>query len=61
LPRLGKMVAGDAGSYRYLAESIRKHPDQQTLVSMMQEAGFAKVDYYNLSAGVVALHIGIKA
>ena len=61
LPRLGKMVAGDAGSYRYLAESMRKHPDQQTLVSMMQEAGFAKVDYYNLSAGVVALHIGIKA
>lgn len=60
LPRLGKMFAGDAGSYRYLAESIRKHPDQETLTSTMQDAGFAKVDWYNLSAGVVALHIGVK-
>ena len=61
LPRLGQLVAGDADSYRYLAESIRKHPDQQTLSAMLAEAGFAKVDCYNLSAGIVALHIGIKA
>jgi demethylmenaquinone methyltransferase/2-methoxy-6-polyprenyl-1,4-benzoquinol methylase len=61
LPRLGKLVAGDADSYRYLAESIRQHPDQGTLKGMMEQAGFAKVDWNNLSAGVVALHIGLKA
>ncbi len=60
LPRLGRLVAGDANSYRYLAESIRQHPDQDTLKRMMEEAGFAKVDWHNLSAGIVALHIGLK-
>jgi len=60
LPRIGKVVAGDAESYRYLAESIRMHPGQQELKSMMKAAGFAHVDVHNLSAGVVALHAGIK-
>jgi demethylmenaquinone methyltransferase/2-methoxy-6-polyprenyl-1,4-benzoquinol methylase len=60
LPRLGRMVAGDAQSYQYLAESIRMHPDQDTLAAMMREAGFAHVDWHNLTAGVVALHIGKK-
>ena len=60
LPRLGQMIAGDAESYRYLAESIRMHPDQQTLKAMMKTAGFGHVDVHNLSAGVVALHAGIK-
>jgi demethylmenaquinone methyltransferase/2-methoxy-6-polyprenyl-1,4-benzoquinol methylase len=60
LPRLGRMIAGDADSYRYLAESIRMHPDQQTLKSMMEDAGFDRVDYLNLSAGIVALHRGVK-
>lgn len=60
LPLMGKLLANDAESYQYLAESIRMHPDQETLKSMMQEAGFAKVDYYNLTAGVVALHKGWK-
>ncbi|MGC9162963.1 MAG: bifunctional demethylmenaquinone methyltransferase/2-methoxy-6-polyprenyl-1,4-benzoquinol methylase UbiE [Thiomonas sp.] len=60
LPRLGKLVAGDAQSYQYLAESIRMHPDQQTLAQMMRDAGFGHVDWYNLSAGIVALHIGQK-
>lgn len=59
LPRLGKLVAGDADSYRYLAESIRMHPDQETLKEMMIDAGLARVRYFNLSAGVVALHEGI--
>jgi demethylmenaquinone methyltransferase/2-methoxy-6-polyprenyl-1,4-benzoquinol methylase len=58
LPRLGKLVAGDEASYRYLAESIRMHPDQQTLQQMMRDAGFDSVDYYNLAAGVVAVHVG---
>jgi demethylmenaquinone methyltransferase/2-methoxy-6-polyprenyl-1,4-benzoquinol methylase len=58
LPRLGKLVAGDADSYRYLAESIRMHPDQEALKTMMQSAGFDRVDYYNLMAGVVAVHVG---
>ena len=53
-------VAGDADSYRYLAESIRMHPDQAELKAMMKEAGFGHVDVHNLSAGVVALHVGIK-
>jgi demethylmenaquinone methyltransferase/2-methoxy-6-polyprenyl-1,4-benzoquinol methylase len=60
LPRIGRFVAGDADSYRYLAESIRVHPDQETLKAMMKTAGFGHVDVHNLSAGVVALHVGIK-
>jgi demethylmenaquinone methyltransferase/2-methoxy-6-polyprenyl-1,4-benzoquinol methylase len=60
LPRLGKMVAGDDASYRYLAESIRMHPDQQTLKALMQQSGFAHVDIHNMSLGVVALHVGIR-
>lgn len=60
LPRLGQWVAGDAQSYQYLAESIRMHPDQQTLKSMMKSAGFGHVDVHNLTGGVVALHVGIK-
>jgi len=60
LPMMGKLLANDAESYRYLAESIRMHPDQETLKQMMQEAGFARVDYHNLSAGIVALHKGYK-
>jgi demethylmenaquinone methyltransferase / 2-methoxy-6-polyprenyl-1,4-benzoquinol methylase len=60
LPRLGKLIAGDAESYRYLAESIRMHPGQAELKAMMKTAGFGHVDVHNLSAGVVALHAGIK-
>jgi demethylmenaquinone methyltransferase/2-methoxy-6-polyprenyl-1,4-benzoquinol methylase len=60
LPVMGKLLANDAESYRYLAESIRMHPDQETLKQMMLEAGFDKVDYHNLTAGVVALHKGFK-
>ena len=60
LPRLGKLVANDAESYRYLVESIRMHPDQETLKRMMIEAGFGHCDYYNLSGGIVALHRGYK-
>ena len=60
LPLMGKLLANDADSYRYLAESIRMHPDQETLKQMMLEAGLGKVDYYNLAAGVVALHKGWK-
>ena len=60
LPRLGELIANDAESYRYLAESIRKHPDQATLKAMMESAGFASVDVRNLSAGVVAIHRGYK-
>jgi len=58
LPRLGRLVAGDEASYRYLAESIRMHPDQETLKGMMEQAGFESVEYHNLTAGVVALHVG---
>lgn len=58
LPRLGQLVAGDAASYRYLAESIRMHPDQETLKTMMEQAGFDRVEVSNLAAGVVALHLG---
>jgi demethylmenaquinone methyltransferase/2-methoxy-6-polyprenyl-1,4-benzoquinol methylase len=58
LPWLGQMVAGDAASYRYLAESIRKHPDQETLLGMMREAGLADCSYQNLSGGIVAVHRG---
>ncbi len=60
LPWLGKKIADDDASYRYLAESIRMHPDQETLKAMMEGAGFDKVDFFNLSAGVVALHRGFK-
>jgi demethylmenaquinone methyltransferase/2-methoxy-6-polyprenyl-1,4-benzoquinol methylase len=60
LPVMGKLLANDAESYRYLAESIRMHPDQETLKQMLLEAGFDKVDYHNLTAGVVALHKGFK-
>ncbi|HEY6087005.1 MAG TPA: bifunctional demethylmenaquinone methyltransferase/2-methoxy-6-polyprenyl-1,4-benzoquinol methylase UbiE [Burkholderiaceae bacterium] len=60
LPRLGQWVAGDGDSYRYLAESIRMHPDQSTLKAMMKAAGFGHVDVHNLSAGVVALHVGVR-
>jgi demethylmenaquinone methyltransferase/2-methoxy-6-polyprenyl-1,4-benzoquinol methylase len=60
LPRLGKWVAGDDASYRYLAESIRMHPDQATLKAMMEQAGFDRVEVHNLTAGVVALHLGYK-
>jgi demethylmenaquinone methyltransferase/2-methoxy-6-polyprenyl-1,4-benzoquinol methylase len=60
LPRLGAMIAGDAESYQYLAESIRKHPDQATLKAMMEVAGFARVDVRNLSAGIVAIHRGYR-
>jgi demethylmenaquinone methyltransferase / 2-methoxy-6-polyprenyl-1,4-benzoquinol methylase len=60
LPRLGQFVTGDADSYRYLAESIRVHPDQQALKAMMKDAGFGHVDVHNLAAGAVALHVGIR-
>ena len=60
LPKIGQWVADDADSYRYLAESIRMHPDQDALKAMMKAAGFGHVDVHNLSAGIVALHVGIK-
>ena len=60
LPRLGRLVAGDADSYRYLAESIRMHPGQEELKALMKRCGFGHVDYHNLTGGVVALHVGIK-
>ncbi len=60
LPRLGQAVAGDGDSYRYLAESIRMHPGQEELKTLMKKAGFGHVDYHNLTGGVVALHVGIK-
>lgn len=60
LPTLGKLVAGDSDSYQYLAESIRMHPDQETLKAMMEEAGFERCRYNNLAAGIVALHIGYR-
>ena len=60
LPVLGKAITGDAASYQYLAESIRMHPDQETLKQMMQTAGFERVEYFNITAGVVAVHRGYK-
>ena len=60
LPRLGQMLTGDSQSYRYLAESIRMHPPQAELKAMMKMAGFGHVDVHNMSAGVVALHVGLK-
>ncbi len=59
LPRLGGIISGDAASYRYLAESIRMHPDQETLAGMMREAGFDDARWHNLAGGVVALHVGV--
>ncbi len=60
MPLLGRLIAKDADSYRYLAESIRMHPDQATLKGMMKDAGFGHVDVHNLAGGIVALHVGIK-
>jgi demethylmenaquinone methyltransferase/2-methoxy-6-polyprenyl-1,4-benzoquinol methylase len=60
LPWLGEKVAGDAGAYRYLAESIRMHPDQQALAAMLERAGLKRVEYFNLAAGAVAVHRGYK-
>jgi demethylmenaquinone methyltransferase / 2-methoxy-6-polyprenyl-1,4-benzoquinol methylase len=60
LPVLGKAITGDAASYQYLAESIRMHPDQETLKQMLQTAGFERVEYFNMTAGVVAVHRGYK-
>jgi demethylmenaquinone methyltransferase/2-methoxy-6-polyprenyl-1,4-benzoquinol methylase len=60
LPKLGKLVANDDSSYQYLAESIRMHPGQEELKTLMQKEGFGHVDYHNLAGGVVALHVGIK-
>ncbi|MCC6562742.1 MAG: bifunctional demethylmenaquinone methyltransferase/2-methoxy-6-polyprenyl-1,4-benzoquinol methylase UbiE [Xanthomonadales bacterium] len=61
LPRLGQLIANDADSYQYLAESIRKHPNQETLKQMMREAGFDRAEYRNLNAGIVAIHSGWRA
>jgi demethylmenaquinone methyltransferase/2-methoxy-6-polyprenyl-1,4-benzoquinol methylase len=60
LPLLGRLVANDAASYRYLAESIRKHPNQETLLAMLRDANFAQARYHNLTGGIVALHRGYK-
>ncbi|MGL5993661.1 MAG: class I SAM-dependent methyltransferase, partial [Aeromonas sobria] len=60
LPKMGELVANDGESYKYLAESIRMHPDQQTLAGMMENVGFEQVEYFNLTQGVVALHRGYK-
>ena len=60
IPKIGKIVANDEASYQYLSESIRMHPDQETLKAMMESAGFAKVTFHNMTFGVVALHIGVK-
>jgi demethylmenaquinone methyltransferase/2-methoxy-6-polyprenyl-1,4-benzoquinol methylase len=60
LPRLGRLIAGDAASYRYLAESIRMHPDQTALLGMLEAAGFEACDYHNLTGGIVAIHRGYK-
>ena len=61
LPRMGELIARDRASYQYLAESIRMHPDQDTLKQMMEEAGFQRCEYFNLTGGIVALHKGLKA
>ena len=61
LPLLGRLIARDEESYRYLAESIRMHPDQETLLAMIREAGFGEARYHNLTGGIVALHRGYKA
>jgi len=61
LPMMGRLVANDSDSYQYLAESIRMHPDQDTLREMMEDAGFSRCEYHNMTGGVVALHKGVKA
>ena len=61
LPAMGRLIAQDPDSYRYLAESIRKHPDQETLLDMMRDAGFAECRYHNMTGGIVAVHRGLKA
>ncbi|TDG15588.1 bifunctional demethylmenaquinone methyltransferase/2-methoxy-6-polyprenyl-1,4-benzoquinol methylase UbiE [Seongchinamella unica] len=61
LPLMGRLVANDSESYQYLAESIRMHPDQETLKEMMEDAGFGRVEFHNMTGGIVALHKGIKA
>lgn len=61
LPFMGKLVANDSDSYQYLAESIRMHPDQETLKDMMEDAGFSRCEYHDMTGGIVALHKGIKA
>ena len=60
LPRLGQLIVGDEASYRYLAESIRVHPDQEQMKAMMEEVGLERCRYYNLSGGIVALHVGYR-
>ena len=60
LPKIGELVANDADSYRYLAESIRMHPGQEELKQMMEEAGLERVEYFNMTGGVVAVHRGYK-
>ena len=60
LPKLGRLVARDADSYRYLAESIRMHPDQDTLLGMLEQAGLERCEYHNLSGGIVAVHSGYR-
>jgi demethylmenaquinone methyltransferase/2-methoxy-6-polyprenyl-1,4-benzoquinol methylase len=60
LPKLGQLFASDGDSYQYLAESIRMHPDQETLKSMVEDAGFSNCDYHNMTGGIVALHRGVK-
>ena len=60
LPKMGELIANDADSYRYLAESIRMHPGQEELKQMMAEAGFFRVEYFNMTGGVVAVHRGVK-
>lgn len=61
LPLMGKLIANDSASYQYLAESIRMHPDQETMKGMMEQAGFTRCDYFNLTGGITALHRGYKA
>jgi len=60
LPFMGRLVANDSDSYQYLAESIRKHPDQETLLDMIEDAGFAQCQFHNMTGGIVALHRGVK-
>jgi demethylmenaquinone methyltransferase/2-methoxy-6-polyprenyl-1,4-benzoquinol methylase len=61
LPFMGRLVANDSDSYQYLAESIRMHPDQDTLKDLMEDAGFTRCEYHNMTGGIVALHKGTKA
>jgi demethylmenaquinone methyltransferase/2-methoxy-6-polyprenyl-1,4-benzoquinol methylase len=61
IPKIGRLVAGDEDSYRYLAESIRMHPDQETLRDMMEDAGFERCDYHNMTGGIVAIHRGFRS